>query len=269
MDRFGSAARRKADMPPGTERIVGARSLAASHRRLHDVLKPGMTVLDVGCGTGAITRGIAEAVGPGGRVVGVDVSPRLIEQAEAAYRGVDGLSFRTGDVYDLGLGEQFDIVTAARVIQWLSDPEAALRSMVKAVVPGGRLLILDYNHEKIEWDPEPPAEARRFYEAFLTWRADAGMDNTIADRLEAMFRELGLRTVKVTPQHEDIRRGDANFEQSAGIWATVCATRGKQMVADGAVTEAERSAAERRFSEWALHSARRHRMYLLAVEGVK
>jgi len=67
-------------MPSGSERFLDARSLATDHRHLTTVLSPGMSVLDVGCGSGAITRGIAEAVGPSGAVMGIDINSGLLAQ---------------------------------------------------------------------------------------------------------------------------------------------------------------------------------------------
>ena len=75
-----ASASRRADMPTGTEAILDVRSLAADYATRAAVLRPGMTVLDAGCGTGAITRGIAQAVSPGGAVCGIDVNARLIAQ---------------------------------------------------------------------------------------------------------------------------------------------------------------------------------------------
>ena len=148
-------ARKRADMPEGTETVLSARSLASSHARLNELLVPRMSVLDVGCGNGAITRGVVDKVYPGGCVVGVDISSRLIQEATDLYRDVSAISFQVKDVYDLGFDAEFDIVTAARVLQWLSNPFAALESIVTATVPGGRVVVLDYNHEKLIWNPEP------------------------------------------------------------------------------------------------------------------
>ena len=53
-------ARHRAHMPEGSSGILNARSLVTAHRRLAELLQPGMTVLDVGCATGAITQGIAD-----------------------------------------------------------------------------------------------------------------------------------------------------------------------------------------------------------------
>src|SRR5690606_22111465 len=93
-------AKRRAQMPEGTNRILSARSLASDHRRLYQLLEPGQAVLDAGCGNGAITVGILERVIPGGRVVGVDVNPRLIDEANRRYGGDPRLTFRAGDIYD-------------------------------------------------------------------------------------------------------------------------------------------------------------------------
>jgi SAM-dependent methyltransferase len=265
----GDVARRRAHMPDGTRAILDTRSLAADHRRLAALLRPGLAVLDVGCGTGAITRGIAEAVGPEGRAVGVDVNPSMIEAARATHRRVPDLSFYVIDVYALPFRGEFDIVAAARVLQWLADPEAALREMTKGLRRGGRIVILDYNHEKASWTPEPPGSMRRFVAAFLQWRAAAGLDNAIADRLEKLLAAVGLTAITTTDQREVTRRGDPDFETRAGMWAAVAATRGHQMVADGAISEGERRAAEVEYRAWLGEAPQSYAQYLLAVEGVR
>jgi SAM-dependent methyltransferase len=256
-------------MPSGTTAILDARSLATAHRRLAALLRPGLAVLDVGCGTGAITRGIAEVVGRDGRAVGVDVDAAMIEKARAAHGGVPGLAFDVADACALPFSGAFDIATAARVLQWLADPAAAVRSMTAAVKRGGRVVVLDFNHEKAAWTPDPPASMRRFYAAFLRWRATSGMDNAIADHLAGLFASVGLAEVVTTDQHEVTRRTDPDFEARAGIWAAVAATRGHQMVADGAISERARRGAEDDYRTWIRDGAESHVLYLLAVEGVR
>jgi ubiquinone/menaquinone biosynthesis C-methylase UbiE len=260
-------ARRRATMPAGTSGILNARSLWAGHRRLAELLKPGLTVLDVGCGTGAITRGIAEAVGPGGRVLGVDIDPRLIEEARRLHGEVAALTFEVCDALALPFHGTFDIVTAARVLQWLFDPLGALRRMAGATKPRGRIVVLDYNHEKIAWMPDPPTSMRTFYAAFLRWRTEAGMDNAIGDHLAEMFAKAGIVDVAVTAQHERTQRGDSDFHTRIGIWADVAASRGRQMTGDGLITEHERAAAEADYREWIRDRAESQSLYLIATEG--
>ncbi|HEV2173438.1 MAG TPA: methyltransferase domain-containing protein, partial [Nitrospira sp.] len=179
-------AHRRATMPEAASIILETRSLESAHRRLAELLRPGMSVLDVGCGTGAITHGIAEVVRVnGGLTVGIDVNPNLIAAAVENHKSDSRLWYVTGDAYRLPLRRTFDIVTAARVLQWLAEPMRALREMLSVAKDTATLIVLDYNHRKISWMPEPPRSMWTFYESFLSWRQEAGMDNEIADHLEA------------------------------------------------------------------------------------
>ncbi len=216
-----------------------------------------------------MTRGMAEAVAPHGEVVGLDINAMLIDDARRLHHDVAGLRFEAADIYNLPFHNTFDVVHAARVLQWLARPLDALRSMLQAAKPGGRLVVLDYNHERIAWEPKPPHSMQRFYDAFLRWRAEAGMDNTIADHLAAMFNRLGLQAIQETTQHEVAQRGDADFEVRLGIWVEVAATRGHQMVRDGLITEAQRAAAETDYRHWIQDRAVSQRMHLISVEGTR
>lgn len=131
-----------------------------------------------------------------------------------------------GDGYCLPFEAAFDVVTAARVLQWLDSPGDVLNEMKGATKPGGHVVVLDYNHERIAWDPGPPPSMARFYQAFLDWRAAAGMDNAIADRLADMFGRVGLVDVTTTVEDEVTVRGDADFATRAGLWGYVAASRG-------------------------------------------
>jgi ubiquinone/menaquinone biosynthesis C-methylase UbiE len=260
-------ARQRASMPAGTSRILNARSLVTAHRRLAEILQPGQMVLDVGCGTGAITGNIAEAVMPEGFVVGVDITPHLLPQAWQIHRNIPNVRFVVGDIYHLPFARAFDMVSAARVLQWLAAPQQALQAMRAVTRARGRIVVLDYNHEKIKWTPAPPASMQQFYTAFLQWRAEAGMDNVIADHLAAMLRHTGLVDIRVTPQHEVSTRHDADFATRIGIWAEVAATRGHQMVADGFITATQRATTEAEYRAWMQTEAEAQSLYLLAVEG--
>jgi ubiquinone/menaquinone biosynthesis C-methylase UbiE len=228
-----------------------------------------MRVLDAGCGTGAMTSGIAAALSPDGLVIGVDRDVAQIVRVGRT-RSISLLRVVAGDVYALPfLDSMFDVTTASRVLQWLAKPDAALRELSRVTRSGGSIIILDYNHEKIEWSPPPPEQVRRFYKAFLRWRAEAGMDNAIADRLAEMFSAAGLRQVHVTSQHETVRRGEPAFEGQITLWGDVAATRGRQMVADGTIDEESRADAEAACRTWGREDALSQTLYLLAVEGKK
>ncbi|KAB8138159.1 methyltransferase domain-containing protein [Gracilibacillus oryzae] len=261
-------ARNRAQMPEGTTSIIGRRSLQRSHQRLTDFLQTGISVLDIGCGTGAITADITQTVAPG-EVVGIDENKQFIDSAAKKHAELSNLSFAAKDIYQLDYHNQFDVVTASRVLQWLTSPEKALNKLIQATKTDGCIVVLDYNHEKIKWSPDPPESMQYFYKAFLKWRSDAGMDNRIADHLADMFSANGLTNIETSVQHETVTKSDHDFKQRVSIWAEVADSRGHQLVADGYITETERAGAVEEYRDWINTSAESMEMYLLAVSGCK
>ena len=230
--------------------VLTARTLENSHRCLLELLEPGMTVLDVGCGPGTLTMGIARRVDPGS-VVGMDLNPEMIAAAEKASPPgqIPNLVFYKGDVRQSGWQAEFDLVNAARVLQWIPDAETALGAMARAVRAGGQVVVLDYDHTRAEWS-RPPGAWTRFYRAFLEWREAGGLDNTSIGRVPGMCTAAGLVDIRVTPLVETVRSGDADFLRVAGAWRLVADSRGRQMVAAGHLDEDERLAAVQAFTAW-------------------
>lgn len=240
----------RAAMPKGTSVVLDSRTLQDSYATLLPLLKNGMRVLDVGCGTGAISAGIAAAVGPNGHVTGIDSSAHLITKGQTDHITVPNLELAVADLFAYDPAEKFDLIVSARVLQWLSNPAAALEKFRQLLRPGGQISILDYNHEQLQWHPAPPASMQVFYRAFLNWRADAGMDNEIAAHLPALFESLGFHNIRQLPADEVYKKGDANFEDKAGIWAVVAELRGPQVVQGGFITEEERLQAITDYQAW-------------------
>lgn len=230
--------------------IMTARTLENSHPTLLGLLACGMSVLDVGSGPGTLTVEIARRVAPG-PVVGMDVNPAMIREAEAASPPGDigNLVFYVGDIRESAWNEEFALANAARMLQWLPDPERAVERMARAVVPGGRVVLRDCDRTRAEWRAEPAAWTR-FYTAFLQWRADRGLDNAIAKRLPALAEGAGLVDVEMTPYVITVRAGGPDFFRAAGAWRMVAESHGRRMVAAGALREAERRTALDAYTEW-------------------
>jgi len=113
-------------------------------------LRPGVRLLDVGCGPGTITADFARRLGPSA-VLGIDASADVIAEAQRDHPGV---SFATGDVYRLDFSEAaFDIVHAHQVLQHLADPVAALKEMRRIVRPGGIVAVRDCDYGSFTWYP--------------------------------------------------------------------------------------------------------------------
>jgi SAM-dependent methyltransferase len=125
-------------------------------------------VLDVGCGPGTITVGLAARV-PQGEVLGIDAAGDVLEDArqEARGQGRANVRFETGDVYHLAFGDaSFDVVHAHQVLQHLGDPVAALAEMRRVCRPGGLVAARDSDYGGMLWFPDDPglSEWRLLYQ---------------------------------------------------------------------------------------------------------
>src|SRR5664279_55688 len=101
--------------------------------------RPGERALDIGCGRGAATRALAEAVGPTGAVTAFDVSPRMVGalRADLALIGLDAVEVAVMDAAAPQLpARSFDVAVASLVVFFLPDPTAALKAWRDLLVPG-------------------------------------------------------------------------------------------------------------------------------------
>ena len=137
-------------------------------------LGPGAVAVDVGSGTGVVTRMLADLVRPGGMAVGVEPNPALRELAigRAAAAG-SSATFTDGTAADLPMCvESVDLVWCERVLQHLVDPVSALREMHRVLRPGGRALVIDADHRTRVNSTIDPDVDQRLQAAFLSKAAN-------------------------------------------------------------------------------------------------
>jgi SAM-dependent methyltransferase len=121
-------------------------------------LRPGMSLLDVGCGPGTITCDLARRLAPG-RVVGVDASEQVIAEARAlaGASGPSSVSFGVGSLFDLRFEDgSFDVVHAHQVLQHVGDPVAALTEMRRVCCSGGIVAVRDGDYPGMRYFPDDP-----------------------------------------------------------------------------------------------------------------
>ena len=122
-------------------------------------LKPGSSVLDIGCGPGTITADLAARVAPG-PVMAVDQFADVLNvaHAEARRRNLSNIAFATADVHELEFPDDaFDVVHAHQVLQHVGDPVQALREMRRVCRPGGVVAARDADYAGFIWFPRLPA----------------------------------------------------------------------------------------------------------------
>jgi SAM-dependent methyltransferase len=156
-------------------------------------IRPGMRVLDLGCGAGDVAFVAAGLVGPDGSVVGVDRSPDALARARlrAGRRGLAQVRFVEGDVKDPAPGGPFDAIVERLVLWTVPDPAALLRRQATVLRPGGLVVPIEVDLSTIRSLPETALgiQGRAWVvEAF----AKAGM-SMLGPRLWAIVQEAGLR----------------------------------------------------------------------------
>ncbi len=254
----------KRDAKEGSK-VYNNRTLETDYRTLKSILTKGMRVLDVGCGTGAISKDVAKIVGLEGKVIGIDKDPNFIENGIENYGDVENLELLTSDISDFQTDEKFDLVISARMLQWLSKPEEALIKMKSLLKKGGIISILDYNHKKIEWTPQPPQSMIEFYAAFLAWRENAGMNNEITDFLPSIFNEIGLSNIQQINSNEHYTKDREDFISKVGIWSKVAGL--EQVSNEGYISNSKRLDAALEYETWVNTEAVSMTMHLSETRG--
>ncbi|HYC77124.1 MAG TPA: ubiquinone/menaquinone biosynthesis methyltransferase [Planctomycetota bacterium] len=189
--------------------ISGGRDQAWRRRALKEAgVAHGMRVVDLGCGTGDFARDAAVATGPGGRVVGIDLSEGMLAVArrKLADAGVSNAEVRIGNAQDTGLPDGWaDVVTMGWVLRNVGDRPATYREIRRILRPGGRVAVLDCSNPS-------SAVVRAGFRAYLRWVMPWAVRLRGGDR--SAYRYLADSTLGfLTPEALSAELAAAGFER--------------------------------------------------------
>lgn len=159
-------------------------------------LRPGVSVLDVGCGPGTITADLAARVAPG-PVLGIDPAAEVIDAAARDHHA-EHLTFQAVDVHDLDPAEErFDVVHAHQVLQHVADPAATLAAMRALCRPGGVVAARDADYAAMTWWPDV-AGLHEWLAIYRTVARSDGGEPDAGRRLKSWALAAGFETVTAT-----------------------------------------------------------------------
>jgi SAM-dependent methyltransferase len=156
-------------------------------------LRPGMTVLDLGCGVGDVSLLAARLIGASGSVLGVDRAASSVQTAtqRAASLRVANASFETADLTTFEPQQAFDAIVGRLVLLYLPDPAAILRRLSRALRPGGVVAFQEYDMSQVTQVP-----AGELFLRVKGWLlaafAAGGAELDMGTRLYATFLRAGL-----------------------------------------------------------------------------
>jgi ubiquinone/menaquinone biosynthesis C-methylase UbiE len=236
---------------PGAARLaVLGRTLAASSESFlkRTGLRPGVRVLDAGCGSGELTGWMADLVGPA-EVVGVDVDLTVLSIARE--RWGDGPAAPRFVMADAGsipaaLG-RFDVVYARFLLSHQTDPLATLRDLRELCRPGGVVAVEDVDIPAMYCEP-PSLAFERSTELYCQAAVARGADPRLGPRLAALFEEAGFEDIDAGAVHPSFREGEGKLLAALTLRSIRAAVLASDLIDEDAfddvLEEVERLAAD-------------------------
>ena len=184
-------------------------SAGASARRARILealaLKPGDRVLDVGFGPGHQAFEMSSAVGPTGRVDGIDPAESAAEISRLRCSELGNVSFQLGEASKLPFGDAvFDAVMSSQVFEYLDDVAGGLAEMFRVLKSGGRVLIHDTDWDTTLWHSSDPDRMARIMKTWDAHAADPHLPQSLARRLaDAGFKNVCAEAIVQVETHYD------------------------------------------------------------------
>ena len=197
--------------------------------------------LELGAGTGVFARELAARL-PRGSVLAIERDERQLWTAVKSERPPANLELRRGDALDPPLSERewgrFDLVHARFLLEHLQDPLGAVRVMVRAVRPGGRIVLVDDDHDVLRLAPELPGFSA-LWAAYCRQYEHLRTDPYVGRRLCALLVEAGARPTRTTTLFYGGCAGVRGFEGIVENLTRVVGGSADAIVAAGALSAGE------------------------------
>jgi len=190
----------------GHEWVVLQERMDANLSAIHQALMPfaapkaGEAVLDIGCGTGTTSMALADAVGPKGRVTGLDVSREMLGLAKQRGAGRANLNFVESDASQAAFQPEYDLLFSRFGVMFFDDPAAGFANLRQAARPGGRIAFVCWRTPQENlWASAPMAAAKPFLPDMppvdpLVPGPFAFAD---ADRIRAILEQAGFKDTRI------------------------------------------------------------------------
>lgn len=183
--------------------FMARRSVETHAQFLFPYLKHGIGLLDIGCGPGTISVGLAKAVAPGD-VIAVDSGTSQIEEARkrASDAGLSNLRFQCESVYSLPFKDGgFDVVFAHAVFEHLKEPVSALHEIRRVLKPGGLVALRSPDWGGFIIAPETPGLSAAI-QRYTDIQASNGGDTRVGRKFPGLLRSAGLKTKTFSASYE-------------------------------------------------------------------
>jgi SAM-dependent methyltransferase len=152
-------------------------------------LRQGWGCVEVGCGNGSIAQWLAERVGPGGHVVASDLDVSCVSGVERPCLEVRRLDILRDPIQEA----TYDFVVARALLHHLPGAQQALQRMIAALKPGGALLSIE--PDMLPTMVAEPEAMRTFWQGWLKWSVDAGIDYFIGRKIAGWLDSFGMEDV--------------------------------------------------------------------------
>ncbi len=225
---------------PAAVSLMGMRRAQTHAAFIVPHLKPGMKLLDCGCGPGTVTLGLAEIVAPG-EAVGTDIeeSQMALATENAAKRNIANARFEAASIYELPFEDSsFDAVFMSALLGNLREPVRGLREAFRVLRPGGVIGVKEFDHGGDIVYPLEPAMAK-YDELYNRLRSEFGHNGETGRMIGALLLEAGFGELNMTATYETL--SDPRVLQSAaqvfiGLlaegWSDAFTSRGWATAAD-------------------------------------